>query len=48
MYMLTRVLLGVFFLSVTGCSEYKISKVVEEAEPGVTAPEIEVLSLIHI
>ncbi len=42
MYMLTKTLLCTLFLFFTGCSDYKISKIMEEVEPGVTAPEIEV------
>jgi len=42
MYTLTRSLLCALFLFSIGCSDYKISKITEEVEPGVTAPEIEV------
>ena len=30
-----------------GCSDYKISQITEELEPGVTAPEIEVDPTYH-
>ena len=39
--MLIKALLTVILLSI-GCSDYKISKITEELDPGVTSPEIEV------
>ena len=47
MYMLTKSLLCTLFLFSIGCSDYKISKITEEIEPGVTAPEIEVDPTYH-
>ena len=34
-------------LMIAGCSDYKISQITEELEPGVTAPEIEVDPTYH-
>jgi len=47
MYTLTKSLLCTLFLFSVGCSDYKISKITEEVEPGVTAPEIEVDPTYH-
>ncbi len=41
--MLNKIFSFLFFLTISGCtSDYKISPDVEPAEPGITAPEIEV------
>ena len=42
MYMLIKSILCFSLVFFTGCSDYKISKIIEEPDPGVTAPEIEV------
>ncbi len=47
MYTLTKSLLCTLFLFSIGCSDYKISKITEKVEPGVTAPEIEVDPTYH-
>ena len=47
MYKLAKILFSSLFLFSTACSDYKISKIVEEVEPGITSPEIEVDPIHH-
>tara|TARA_B100000214_G_scaffold307462_1_gene238666 strand:+ start:257 stop:1879 length:1623 start_codon:yes stop_codon:yes gene_type:complete len=42
MYIRNKSLFFTLFLLLSGCSDYKISKITEEIAPGVTSPEIEV------
>ena len=46
---LTKLLFSSLVVATVGCSsDYKISKYVEPAEPGVTAPEIEVDDILDL
>lgn len=39
---LAKILFSSLLLFSSGCSDYKISRIIEEVEPGITSPEIEV------